>query len=79
MATISIEGGTTYLGNNVYRYQYGTVDGIVSIDFTASQKPKVGDMIVDGVFVPLLEWKINDDKSRWICHDEETWPIKMVV
>lgn len=79
MATISIEGGTTYLGNNLYRYQFGTVDGIVTITFTASQKPKIGDMIVDGVWVPLTEWKINNDTSLWQCHSESTWPEKKLA
>jgi hypothetical protein len=77
MATISIEGGTKQLSATTYRYEYGTVNGIVRVDFTAPRKPRIGDSIVDGVFVPLTEWKINNDTSLWQCHDEYSWPEKL--
>lgn len=74
MTTISIEGGTTHLGGNLYRYEYGTVDGRMAVLFTAPRKPKIGDKVVDGVWEALVGYKINGDVSRWLPEDFDTWP-----
>jgi hypothetical protein len=79
MTTISIEGGTVLVSPGVYKYSYDDVEGFHTITFTASQKPKVGDSVVDGVLVPLVGFKINGDVSRWLPASYDTWPDKPPV
>jgi hypothetical protein len=62
MATISIEGGCTRIqGTNSYTYRYTDSTTEYLIVFTAVAVPKIGDSIVDGVHVPLVGYKINND------------------
>lgn len=66
----SIEGGTYRLstdseGIDTYVYRFSDREGEHTIVFLAGVTPKIGDKIVDGVHVPLTEWKINNDTSKW--------------
>lgn len=74
MATIKIQGGCTQLEGNDYVYHYTDKEGEHTVVFTASQIPKVGDSITDGVLVPLVGYDINQDHSNWIRHHPDTWP-----
>lgn len=61
MATISIEGGCTRISGNSYSYRYSDSTTEYLIVFTAVEVPQIGDSIVDGVHVPLVGYKINND------------------
>lgn len=62
MATISIEAGCDRIENtSSYIYRYSTVEAEYVVVFVAAQVPKIGDSIVDGVHVPLVGYKINND------------------
>lgn len=66
----SIEGGTYLLsksadGINTYVYRFNNREGENTIVFLASVVPKIGDKIVNGVHIPLTEWKVNNDTSKW--------------
>ena len=71
---IEIEGGVISLGNNLYEYRYGTVDGYFRVTFTSTTRPKIGDKIVNGVNEPLVGYESNQDKSRWIKTPPDVWP-----
>ena len=66
----SIEGGTYKLntiseGIDTYVYRFTDKEGEHTVVFLASVVPKIGDRIVDGVHIPLTEYKINNDTSKW--------------
>ena len=66
MTTISIEGGCSstphvYNHTTIYTYRYSDNLGNHEINFTSSVVPKVGDEIVNGVHVPRVGYKINND------------------
>ena len=67
----SIEGGTHRLSKNAegidtYVYRFTDRRGEHTIVFLAALVPKIGDKIVNGLHIPLLDWKINPDASKWI-------------
>lgn len=70
MSNVSIEGGTYKLSSEngvdtyVYRHTYKDVEAVTV--FTATDVPKIGDSIQDGVHIPLEGYKINQDKRKWI-------------
>lgn len=74
MATIKIQSGCVQLEGNDYIYRYTDKEGEHTVVFTASQVPKVGDSITDGVLVPLVGYDINQDHSKWIKNPPDTWP-----
>lgn len=60
--SVSIEGGCVfYPARNQWLYQYEDTDGWHSVIFNAATTPKIGDTIVDGVLVPLVGYKVNND------------------
>lgn len=66
----SIEGGTYRLstdkeGISTYVYRFTDKEGEHAIVFLAALVPKIGDMIANGIHVPLMDWKINPDTSKW--------------
>lgn len=75
MPTISIEGGCVQLGDTLWEYRWGDVDGEHRVQFSSVGKPKIGDKIVDGALVPLIGYKINGDTSRWQEQRDEEWPV----
>lgn len=73
---VSIEGGTTYLGDDIYRYNWTTIEGEHSVTFFAPVKPQIGDTVDDETLEwrQLEGWKINGDTSRWQPYEDELWP-----
>lgn len=62
MTTISIEAGCDHIGDSdSYVYRYTTNAGENVIVFQAVAVPKIGDSLIDGVHVPLVGYKINND------------------
>jgi hypothetical protein len=62
MATISIEAGCArILNTNSYVYRYSDNVGNHVVVFQANRIPEIGDSIVNGVHVPLVGYKINND------------------
>ena len=59
--SVSIEAGCTKIGPNRYIYIYDLNEGLEAISFNSTTTPKIGDTIVDGVLVPLVGYKINND------------------
>ncbi len=74
MSTVKIQGGCVQLEGNDYIYHYTDKEGEHSVVFTASQVPKVGDSITVGVLVPLVGYDINQDHSKWLPPQIDTWP-----
>jgi hypothetical protein len=67
----SIESGTYKIatspdGIHTYVYRFNDKKGEHIIVFLAAIVPKIGDVIVDGIHVPLMDWKINPDTSKWV-------------
>lgn len=59
---VSIEGGCVFnLDENEWEYRYEDTDGFHYVWFSSLVTPKIGDTIVDGVLVPLVGYKINND------------------
>jgi hypothetical protein len=67
----SIESGTYKIatspdGIHTYVYRFNDKKGEHIIVFLAAIVPKIGDVIVDGIHIPLMDWKINPDTSKWV-------------
>lgn len=76
MATnqVSIEAGCIYLGNDMWEYRYGDVDGEHKVVFQSVIKPKIGDTLNGNVLIIRTEPKINEDHSRWLPPEQDVWP-----
>lgn len=79
MATISIEGGTDrpepLLYPNSWRYRWTDNGGPHEVIFQSFDGvvPKVGDSIVNGVLVPLVGIKSNQDHSKWVHEHRDSY------
>lgn len=72
---VVIEGGCTHIGDGVWTYRWNDSSGVHSTTFVAGDFiPTIGDLIVDGELVPLVDYKINTDTSKWRQHYENEWP-----
>ena len=72
---ITIENGCSYKGEGIWEYRWSNASGHHSVDFIAGiLTPAIGDMIVDGELVPLVNYKVNSDTSKWRQHYDEEWP-----
>lgn len=67
-----IDGGVTELEEGVWVYQHISHEGVFSVSFSASQKPQLGDMVVNGVLVPRT---LVPNPSRNVFQDEWLSPI----
>lgn len=74
--TTLIQGGCTFLGENIWEYRYTDVEGFHSLQFLSLVTPKIGDSIVDGALVVNTEIISNQDKRMWDKLPEDTWPLK---
>lgn len=72
--TITIEAGVAKIADLLYVYRWNDVGGIHEVTFTSDEVPKVGDSIENGVLVPLVGYKINDDHSKWLPDQYDYWP-----
>lgn len=62
MATLEIEAGCARIAStNYYVYRYNKKEGEYEVVFSALTIPEIGDFIVDGVHVPRVGYKINND------------------
>lgn len=60
--SVTIEGGCHYLPyKGEWLYIYEDTSGVHMNWFQSITKPKIGDTIVNGVLVPLVGYKINND------------------
>lgn len=69
--SVIIEGGCwpyKYENSNVWVYEYEDTEGDHFLVFYSDTKPKIGDTIVNGVLVPLVGYKINNDPGFQVKH-----------
>lgn len=82
MATLVIENGCMQVRglSNLWQYDYEDSAGSHSIQFTANQRPKIGDSIdeVALILVPLVGYRINNDPGMQKKDvDEQEWPSRI--
>ena len=69
MSIISIEGGCFFVPlKQMWCYRWEDTEGWHAEYFMSMTTPKIGDTIVDGVLVPLVGYKINNDPGFQIKH-----------
>jgi hypothetical protein len=76
---IRIEGGCTQsMSTGKWTYIYADTDGVHMVDFTAAQRPVIGDTIENGVLVPKSGYIINNDPGFQKKHTfkPRVWPIE---
>lgn len=73
--SVKIEGGVTLNPTTgLYEYRYVTKEGEFLVTFTSATIPKIGDTVEGGILTPAVLPQTNQDKTRWLPPDYDTWP-----
>lgn len=81
---ITIQGGAVRINTDyeedAYEYRYGDREGEHVVYFHSSFTPRIGDIIQDdGSLIRPIPPPINQDKSRWIKKDYDTWGRQDII
>lgn len=72
----TIEAGCLYIDHQTWKYSWQDHSGMYIVVFTSEFIPAIGDKVINNVLVKADLPISNQDHSKWIQSEDQTWPSR---